>query len=399
MMILSFSALVTAIGLALMGEYILLLNKNEKLNLLALLVYACFAEWSLCYAFLYLAPTEAEAMMWHRIGAVGWTLFCPIATQFFIILSDSTKNKRNPRPYFLLYILPIAILINALFNPEGTSVAAGFARVDGLGWAYISNSDSIWYWLYLLNIVVYFTFALTKMYSWAKNSRRRRFIKQAKAVVLLNPLVLSLGICWDLILPIFFDRIPPGCNFVAFIWGIGFLYIIKSLKLMNIEEAATPNLILKTVMDPILFLDNNGIINKCNEATESMLKLKTEQIINRPLSDFFKTGTYDRSRIEDLFKGKRLHNVEVDILDSTGGTIHTMASFSLAEDKLDGPIGIVGSLHDITVLKKVQNKLHERNGKNVELSKQLEQLANYDALTGLPNRRFFTETIDLAISE
>ena len=399
MIFLSFFALVTALGLALMGEYILLLNKKEKLNILALLVYACFAEWSLCYAFLYIAPTAGEAMMWHRIGAFGWVLFCPIATQFFFLLSDASAKRKKKRPYFLLYILPIAILINALFNPEGTSVASGFARVSGVGWTYISNQKSIWYWLYLLNIVTYFTFALTKMYSWAINSRRRRFIKQAKAIVLLNPFVLSLGICWDLIFPVFSSKIPPGCNFVAFIWGISFLYIIKSLKLMTIEDAATPDIILKTVMDPILVLDKRGIIIKCNQATADMLKWNIEQIVNRPLSDFFRSGTYDRIKSEELFSGKQLRSMEIDFLDSAGEIIHTTASFSLAENKLDGPVGIVASLHDVTVLKKIQNELNERNGKNLELSRQLEILANYDALTGLLNRRFFIERVDLMIAE
>ncbi|MDN5351574.1 MAG: hypothetical protein PWQ12_493 [Clostridiales bacterium] len=42
-------------------------------------------------------------------------------------------------------------------------------------------------------------------------------------------------------------------------------------------------------------------------------------------------------------------------------------------------------------------ELNLRNEKNIELSKRLEILANYDTLTGLPNRRLFFKEIDSAI--
>ena len=43
---------------------------------------------------------------------------------------------------------------------------------------------------------------------------------------------------------------------------------------MSFEDAATPDIILKTVQDPILVLDGEDRIIKCNQATEEMLKLE-----------------------------------------------------------------------------------------------------------------------------
>ena len=91
--------------------------------------------------------------------------------------------------------------------------------------------------------------------------------------------------------------------------------------------------------------------------------------------------------------------MEIDIVDSTGKAINTRLSFSIAETKLDGQVGIVVNLHDVTALKEVEQELSERNKKYMELSSKLEVLANYDELTGLPNRRLFTDKVDLAIAE
>lgn len=339
-------------------------------------------------------------MLWHRLSSFGWSLFCPFAIHFYLILSERTKKWRSIWLHILIYALPAAIIINALFNPNGTSVASGFAqRSSGEGWAYITNIKSVWYWIYLLQIIVYFAIALGSMHLWAKKSKRRRFIKQARSVLALNTFVLCVGSFLDLGLPLIYPNAPPLCHFVAFFWGLGYLYIIRSLKLLSPIDAATPDIILETVLDPILVLNGEGIIIKCNQATEDTLKLDAKQILNRPLSTFFKSKEYNAERLNRLLTSKILRNVVIDLIDSAGNTINTRASFSVAESKLDGVVGIVVNMHDVTALKRAEQRLSESNKKYLELSRQLEKLVNYDALTGLPNRRLLIEKVDTAIAK
>jgi len=400
MLAFSIVSFIEAYSLVLFGIYVIVLNPREKVNIFAALVYFSFAIWSFCYAFLFTTTDAQTAMMWHRIGVFGWGLFCPIATHFFLILSERAKKWKGIWVYVIIYALPAAIIINALFNPSGTSAAAGFARsADGTNWVYITNIKSVWYWIYMLQLVVYFSFALYSTYAWAKRSNRRRFIRQAMSIVYLDAFVLFIGAFLDLILPAFYSNALPLCHFVAFFWGIGFFFIVNSLKLMSPIDAATPDLIFRTVVDPILVLNSEGIIIKCNQATEDTLKYKSKQIINRPLSDFFKSKAYNRERIETLMSGKALRNADIDFLDADGKTIKTISSFTLAESKLDGVVGIVVNMHDITALKKVEKELNESNTKYMELSRQLDRLAHYDALTGMPNRRLLIERVDSAISE
>ena len=400
MIALAFVSLIIAYSFVLIGIYVIKLNPRESLNKLAAIIYFCFAIWSLCYTFLNIAPTAEAAMQWHRLGSFGWVLFCPFATHFYLILSEKTKKWKKIWIYILIYALPAAIVINALFNPNGTSVASGFAqRASGEGWSYITNIKTIWYWINLLHLIVYFAIALGCMQSWARKSKRRRFIKQAKSVLLLNTFVLFVGSFLDLGLPILYPNVPPLCHFVAFFWGLGYLYIIKYLKLLSPLDAATPDIILETVLDPILVLNSEGVIIKCNQATEDTLKLSSKQIIDRPLSDFFKAKEYAEERFNRLLTSKKLRNEVIDLIDSAGSTINTRASFSAAESKLDGVVGIVVNMHDVTPLIKAEQELSESNNKYIELSRQLEKLANYDALTGLPNRRILIEKVDSAISE
>ena len=398
-MILFFLSIIASYCFVCAGIHVLFLNRKERLNILAACEYFIFAWWSLFYALIYISPTAEDAMLWHRLASLGWGLFCPVATHFFFVLSNRSKTGKGFRFYPLLYILPAAIIVNALLNPAGTSVATGFIQVQGVGWVYETNFRSPWYWLYLLHIILYFTICLKELYSWAMRSGRRRFVRQARSTLVLNIFVLALGAFWELILPALYPRVPPACHFVAFFWAIGFLYIIKALKLTSPEDAATPDIILKTVVDPILVLDNAGKILKCNQATENLLKLNSEQLVGRALADFLVSGVYEPETVKGIFSGHPLQAVEIDLVDSAGEIIHTTASFTLAETKLDGPIGIVASFHDVTALKRIEKELNQRNEKNLELSKQLEVLANYDALTGLPNRRLFWTKVDSAIDE
>ena len=397
MIILSFVSMFNFFCFVLLGIYIVRLNIKETANKLSAMTSFCFAWWSFCCVFLYIAPTAEAAMLWHRLAAIGWGLFTPFAAHYFLLLSE--RKVSGIRACFLIYFIPALVVINALFNPNGTAVAAGFVQsTNGVGWVFVSNMNSLWYWIYVVHLLIYFVTALSSFYSWAQKSMRRRFVTQAKNVITWDSIIILSGGFWELVLPAFFPNVPPATNLIAFIWGIGFFYIIKSAKLLSPDEAATPELILKTVIDPILFLDGEGVIKNCNEATEDMLKLGRDQILNRSLSEFLKTGEYKPDSIEKFFSGKQLRNEELELVDSRGKNIIALASFSLAENKLDGPVGIVANLHDVTKLKEFEKELEQRDIKNRELLGKLELLANYDALTGLPNRRFLFDKIDTAIA-
>lgn len=399
MNILSLISFFNGYSFIILGIYILKLNRKEILNKLAALVNFCFAIWALAYTFFYTAPTVTSAMVWHRVSSFGWILYCVFATHFFIILSERNKKWKSVGWYILLYTLPVVLLLKALFGVN-TPVAKGLVQSKiGWGWTYDSNVESIWFWLYILYTTVYFCIALCSTYAWAKKSNRLRFLKQAKSIIFLDIIMIMVGFFADLVLPAISPIMPPAANLASIVWGVGFFYIVRTYKLMSVYDAASSDLILKTVMDPIIMLDSEGNIINCNGATEELLKYDLKQIINRPLSDFCRSKEYGERRLNMLFNEKVGRNIEIDLIDSSGNIINALASFSIAESKLDGLVGIVLNVHDVTKLKKIEKELYRRTKKYKELSEHFDRLANYDKLTDLPNRRLFFNKLELAIEK
>lgn len=375
MFILSLISFFNFYSFVLLGIYIIKLNPKEELNRIGVSVNFCFAIWNFAYVFFHVSSTANQALSWHIISSIGWILFCPFATHFFFVLTEQSKKYNKITLSLALYSLPVALVIKT-FVTRVSPVSKGIVRSDiGWGWTYVSNVESPWFWIFLILITGYVGIALSVIYQWAKKNNRLKFLKQAKNIILLDIVMVMIGFTTDLIIPVFCESLPPVFNIVSIFWGIGVLVIIRNNKLMSVHEVATPELILETVMDPIIMLDRKGIICRCNHATACLLKSTPEQMLGKPFSDYFKSQTYQKENLEKLFRDKKLKNVEVELVDGQGNIIYAVASYSVAENKLDGLIGVVVSLHNVTEYKK--------------LTQTLENLANYDGLTNLANRRLF----------
>jgi diguanylate cyclase (GGDEF)-like protein/PAS domain S-box-containing protein len=397
MNVLSLLSSLVAYSFVFSGVYILRLNRKEALNITAALVNFCFAIWAFCSVFFYPAPSLESAWLWHRLGAVGWILFAPFAAHFFLLLSGLWKKGKDWAWYPALYGLPAALLAATLFS-DYSPAAKGFVQSrSGLGWTYISSAGSFLYGAYLAYVVLYFGLGLFVVYRWGKASGRRRLMRQARGLVFLDCGVIALNICTDLVAPAIGPHFPPLGNLLVSVWMLGFLILVRRFKIMTVYDVADSELILATVMDPVLLLDRGGIILKCNGATSKLLKYPMEKLLQRRLSDFYRSGRYKRENLTALTRDKHLDRVELELLDAEGGIIHAMASFSLAESEEDGVVGLVANLHDISHLKIVEKELFQRQEKYRLLAEELDLLANCDKLTGLPNRRKYFHALGEAL--
>lgn len=379
MFILSLLSFFNFYSFILLGIYIIKLNPREEINRIGVSVNLCFAIWNFAYVFFHMSSTASQALNWHLISSIGWISFCPFITHFFFVLTEQSKKYNKIALSLALYALPVALVIKTFVTKE-SPVSRGIVRSDiGWGWTYVSNVESPWFWIFLIQVTGYVVTALSVIYKWAKKNNRLKFLKQAKSIILLDVAMVILGFSTDLIIPVFCQSLPPVFNIFSIFWGIGGLVIVRNYKLMSVNEAATPELILETVMDPIIMLDRKGIICRCNQATSSLLKNKPEQMLGKPFAEYFKSQKYQKENLEKLFQKKMLKNVEVELVDGQGNIIYAVASYSVAENRLDGLIGIVVSLHNVTEYKK--------------LTQTLENLANYDGLTNLANRRLFDQKL------
>ncbi len=399
MNILSLLAALAGCCFIFMGYLKIKQNPHDMLNRMGLIVEICFAIWAFCYALMYAAPSAADAMMWHKIGSIGWVLFAVYTVQFFLIIYGYEKLIRLSRVQILLCALPFVLLIRNFFWP-GTAVVSEMVQSEfGLGWTYVADLKSAWFWLYIAYIVIYFLVFIIIVIIKVRQKEMRNNHKQSYVMIISICLMMLAGISSDFVLSAIKPVLPPICIILLVVWVLFSRSVILRFRLIGIIDATTPDLILRTVMNPILLLNSQGYIKVCNQAFERLVKCDKDKIVDRPLSDFFKSGTYDKFLISKLLREKILRDIEKQFIDSEGKVIQTSATFTIAENKKDGMLGIIVSINDVTELKAIEKTLNDSNDRYRDLSEHLVRLANYDELTRLPNRRMFFNRLESALSE
>lgn len=147
-------------------------------------------------------------------------------------------------------------------------------------------------------------------------------------------------------------------------------------------------LILNTAREGIMGLDREGRIVFLNRAAETLLGRREEDLAGKPLVDLLDSDDGEpadaRSAIgEVLDKGATINQREASFLHRTGRAFPV--EFSCAPIVESGIVGAVLSFNDIT-----ERKLTEQ---------EIQKLAFYDQLTGLPNRTLFYDRLTQRVAQ
>lgn len=337
----------------------------------------CFllAIWTFSYTFFYVAPTKEAAWFWLRIGSIGWSSFMSVLVWFFLALGRNNRKRYSVCIKAFLGIYSIVLIILNIFAPYTSAAVDLIPNTSGFGWTYHNRIDNGLYWLYVVYILIGFVLSVKILVNWLKDSSSKHFIKLAIAFCTLDGALIAIGFISDLIIPFFTDEIPPLTNVFLIIFCFSYWVIIFKLDVFKKTSLEDSEVILDTISDALLVLDQRGEISYCNKATGELLQYNTSEIIGKKLLYFFKNGSYNSANVNELREKKKLTSRETELVAKDGTIIHTNFSASIAEDDIHGFIGIIVSFHDITKQKKLEKKMFE--------------LAHYDSLTGLPNRRYF----------
>ncbi len=145
-------------------------------------------------------------------------------------------------------------------------------------------------------------------------------------------------------------------------------------RLVTASEARDSlDLMLRTVIDPLVILDHDGLILKTNPAAQALFNVAEEDFIGQPLNRYFAPSSplSSKAELQRHFAQEDLSNYETDVL--VDGDLSLPVLFSSAHS-VAGQTGsfIVSIFKDISEQKKAEQKIA--------------RLAYYDTLTGLPNR-------------
>jgi len=145
-------------------------------------------------------------------------------------------------------------------------------------------------------------------------------------------------------------------------------------------------LLFEAMPDLLVYRDAEGVYRACNRAFETFYGLQPGELIGRSYRDLYDEATALRSRDEDLvaMATGRPYRAE-----ETLRGVHRSGVFDVIKmpvpDSAGRIAGIVGIARDITDRKRAEH--------------EVERLAFYDTLTGLPNRRLLLTRLQRVVGE
>lgn len=139
--------------------------------------------------------------------------------------------------------------------------------------------------------------------------------------------------------------------------------------------------LVETIPNPVFYKDETGRYIGCNAAFEQFIGLHRSKLIGRSAYDISPKELADKYHAADqmLFDhpGTQIYEASVSGADQQlCDVIFYKATFNKADGALGGLVGVI---LDITERKKMEETIWQQ--------------ANYDALTGLPNRRLFRDRL------
>lgn len=150
--------------------------------------------------------------------------------------------------------------------------------------------------------------------------------------------------------------------------------------------------ILHHIRDGIIACDNDEKLSLFNQASLKLLKNTEKEVLPATVSELQfhdeKTGELleeEQNPLIRILKGETLRNLETVLVDGDNRKRCLRVSGQAMNDIDGSPMGGVISMHDITDL----NRIKER----------LRFMAYHDELTGLPNRRLFHDLLQQSLKQ
>jgi diguanylate cyclase (GGDEF)-like protein/PAS domain S-box-containing protein len=142
--------------------------------------------------------------------------------------------------------------------------------------------------------------------------------------------------------------------------------------------------ILENMLDTYYRTNARGEVVRASASAQQLLGYSPEELIGMKLGDFYATpGDRDRFLATLAANGGVVRHYEAPLKRRDGSVVWVSTNARVITGPDGSPAGVEGTTRDITEFKKAQEHIHF--------------LANHDALTELPNRRYFKERVDQAL--
>lgn len=141
--------------------------------------------------------------------------------------------------------------------------------------------------------------------------------------------------------------------------------------------------LLEASLDPLVTISSDGKIMDANNATEKVTGCMRNELIGSDFSDYFSEPNKARAGYQQVFEDGFVTDYPLVLQHKSGSTVDVLYNASVYRNENGEIQGVFAAARDITEQKKLED--------------QIRQLAFYDPLTQLPNRRLLKDRLSQAI--
>ncbi|OGW34986.1 MAG: hypothetical protein A2X58_10475 [Nitrospirae bacterium GWC2_56_14] len=364
------SSMLVGAAIAVLGVYVLIRERGSHIGVVFLAFSASICTWLVAIGAAYASLHEPQAMIWTKFSIIG-AIFIP-ATILALALTVVQRADEFRR------IIWASVAVSILFCLGAAFTGLFVRRVYHYFWGYFPQYGPLGA-VFILYFFVIMASALRLYWVAYQGSTNSRHKKRFKG--LLFAFCIGYLASVDFLVAFGVPLYPFG-----FIPMVPFLfitaYVIRRYRLVDITPELAAGLILETMQGAVIVADLEGKIRVINRAAQALLGHQSKNFRGRDLSTIIELPPELKDH-RRLCEGNILDH-EMTWNDQDGRRVDVSVSVSPMTERDGSPVGIVYVALDITRRKKAEQRL--------------EQLALYDALTGLPNRTLFFDRMSLLLA-
>ncbi len=333
----------------------------------------CAAVWLFFEGIAVNTTNPDRALIWYQVSALGAVCF-PLAFAWFTHQVAGPLRLALPlwqTGIAITAMFVIAALVSPLFVGGVADTSRGYQMVLGL----VGRGFVLVFVAAMFALAVFYAVQLKRHANSDYRHRRARVlvVTAVLGAALLVSYLPALGI------PYYLDTVWMMVGFFALAGYVNVRY-----RTGDITPALIGRQIANVMPEPLLVLDRNGQVHQINPAAQRFFGIARDAATGRSARRLLGQDAL-RQPIASLMEGRAVDDFELEVTDGNSRRRTLSVSCSAVCEYGESPHAFVFIMRDISTSKATQEHIRE--------------LAYVDALTQLPNRAGFCESIGRHIEQ
>ena len=345
-------SLFASISCLFLGIIVYSFNKKSILNKIFLLTAIAAFVYSFTTVMMWTSTDFAGASLWNKMGT-AWPFFVALVATFALVFTEN-KWMKNKLSYLVLFLPAVAFwlvdLFTSLINSPPVLEYWGYNDVASGTWIYFGSII----WTMALPILAFvLCFRYYRKAEDLMQRQRRKYVTIGFAIPIAA--FISTNMVSRMI-----DVSIPNLGFVATLFFSGFVgYAVVKYDLFTFDAALAAENILATMPDSLILADMNAQILRVNERFVNFVGYEKEELIGKSIAKLCAESDEIAcaNLIEELASKRIIRNHELIFQNKSGAKLNVIFSGSIVKSKIGRDIGIACILHDISEMKKIEEKL------------------------------------------